>query len=265
MKKIIMSTLVASALAFAGGDIAPVEPVVTPEVTQVDSGLKHNIMIYGWLPDIEGSLNYPFEGETATVDASDILDALKMVFMGSYGVRNDQWSFKADAIYLNLGNSKQTSLSFPNDNIPDIDVNADLSLKAWVLGFYGGYNTMNTDKVTLDLIAGLRYLSLEADATLSRVDGQSLPPLDKSAELWDGVIGIAGQVSMNENWYIPYHFDIGAGDSEFTWQAMAGVGYHYSWGDLILAYRHLDYEGDNQGLVHDLSLSGPALAVNFRF
>lgn len=266
MKKIILSTLVASALAFAGGDIVPIEPVETPEVTKENSGWKQNFMIYGWIPTIEGDLKFPFEGETATVDASEILDALNMVFMGSYGARKDKWSFKADAIYLDLSNSKQTSLSFPNNSVPNLAINADMSFKAWVLGFYGGYNTMQTDKVTLDLIAGLRYFSLEVGATLLNITNvQPLPPLDRSVELWDGVVGIEGQVSMNENWYLPYHFDIGAGDSELTWQAMAGIGYHYNWGDLILAYRHLDYERDNIGLIDDLSFSGPELAINFRF
>ena len=64
---------------------------------------------------------------------------------------------------------------------------------------------------------------------------------------------------------MPYYADIGAGDSDLTWQAMAGIGYSYGWGDVLLTYRHLSYDEGTDGLVQDLELSGPAIAVNFRF
>jgi hypothetical protein len=41
---------------------------------------------------------------------------------------------------------------------------------------------------------------------------------------------------------VPWYFDCGAGDSRYTWQVMAGAGYRFGWGDVSVAYRHLDYK-----------------------
>ncbi len=91
----------------------------------------------------------------------------------------------------------------------------ELDLKGWQVGLYGGYNLYQTNRSNLDLLAGLRYLSLETEANLS---SDLLPPLNLSqdANLWDGVIGLRGRTNINENWFIPYHVDIGSGDSDMT-------------------------------------------------
>jgi hypothetical protein len=67
------------------------------------------------------------------------------------------------------------------------------------------------------------------------------------------------------NWFAPYYADVGGGDSKLTWQAMAGVGYAYKWGDVVLAYRYLSYEQGGNKLLEDVNLGGFALGVNFRF
>ena len=269
----MISALVASSLAIAGGDIAPVMEEVEAAPVVEESGFDQRIMIYGWLPSLSGTLNYelpPGSGGDVSVDASKLIDALKMVFMGTYEIRKDKWSYTADAIYLNLGKSDSRAATIPvGPNNPRIEVAADQSLKAWVLGFVGGYNMVQTDKLSLDLIGGARYLSLDTGVTL-QIDGPLPPQLptlnfEKTVALWDGVVGFKGNYRFNEKWFMPYYADIGAGDSDLTWQAMAGVGYSYGWGDVMLAYRHLSYDQGTGGLVQDLELSGPAIAVNFRF
>jgi hypothetical protein len=39
--------------------------------------------------------------------------------------------------------------------------------------------------------------------------------------------------------HVAYYTDIGAGQSDFTWQAFAGVGYRFAWGDALTGCRHL--------------------------
>jgi len=65
-------------------------------------------------------------------------------------------------------------------------------------------------------------------------------------------------------WFAPFHVDVGTGDSDLTWQLLAGVGYVFSWGDLLLVYRHLDYDQKHGDLLEGLRLSGPALGASFR-
>ena len=115
----------------------------------------------------------------------------------------------------------------------------------------------------------LRYLDVDSEADLHISD--PLPPtlpdrkLSQSVGLWDGIVGVKGRFDLNENWYLPYHLDIGAGDSDLTWQALGGVGYRFNWGDVLLAYRHLHYDQGDSGLLQDLEFSGPVLGANFNF
>ena len=46
---------------------------------------------------------------------------------------------------------------------------------------------------------------------------------------------------------------------------MTGIEYSFHWGDALLAYRHLYYDQTGDKLLQDLSFSGPALGVSFRF
>ena len=73
------------------------------------------------------------------------------------------------------------------------------------------------------------------------------------------------QINLDKNWYLPYYADVGTGGSQSTWQALAGVGYQFKWGDVLLAYRYLDYNFDSDFLLDDINMSGPALGARFRF
>lgn len=150
-----------------------------------------------------------------------------MAFMGTIEVRKRKLSLLTDIIYLDLADAKSTGLGLPGGGAINTDINMNLS--GWQFGFYGGNNLCQTEQASLDLLTGVRDLSLDADTTLS-ITGL-LPPelpsarLSRSASLWDAVIGMRGRLELSPNWYMPYHADIGKGDSELTWQAIAGIGY----------------------------------------
>ena len=65
---------------------------------------------------------------------------------------------------------------------------------------------------------------------------------------------------------MPYYVDVGAGDSDLTWQATAGIGFRAGsvW-DLNLVYRHLEWDFDSAGLIDDINFSGPTFGVIFRW
>jgi hypothetical protein len=61
------------------------------------------------------------------------------------------------------------------------------------------------------------------------------------------------------------YLDAGTGDSDFTWQAMAGVGYQFDWGATVLSWRHLDYEMESDATIENFAFSGVLLGVTFRW
>ena len=244
-----------------------------------ESGWEYQATIYGWLPDIGGSLNYDVPpgsgGGDIGVDAGTILDNLKMTFMGTVEGRKDKWSFFTDLLYLRLGNAQDTTVKFnpgPGQGIELFDVRANIDLKAWVITGAIGYEVHRSEQSNMDVFGGLRYLSLDTDARISR-DTPFPPPLpdersvevSQSEDLLDAIVGVRGQLQLNDRWFIPYYADVGAGSSKLTWQALAGIGYRFDWGDVKLAYRHLEYDQGSDKLLQNVNFSGPALGVGFKF
>ena len=41
-------------------------------------------------------------------------------------------------------------------------------------------------------------------------------------DVWDAVVGIRGQFELSGRWFMPFHLDVGTGDSDVTWQTTAG-------------------------------------------
>lgn len=259
MTKIIIGTLLTCALATAGGDIAPIEEAVPP-VVEEESGLKQKLAIYALIPSLDGSyiVNLPDDPSQET----DFIDKLDMAFMASYELRDEKWAFFADFLYVDMSND-QNIYSPSNDAI----IRSEQGLEAWMLSAYGGYNMLNDGDGTLDIIAGMRWLSINVDLALRSAPYVGTPKLSPSWDYYDAVIGVKGHRNINENWYIPYLFDVGAGDSDLTYQARAGIGYRYGWGDVMLNYRYIHYDNGKGGVetVEDLQLYGPELGVVFHF
>ena len=135
-----------------------------------------------------------------------------------------------------------------------------------MVSLLGGYSVRNTERLSVDVIAGARYLdlSLDFDALKSQRFGRPTGT-HASAGVWDAVVGVRGQPNLGGNWYLPYHLDIGAGQSDLTWQAAGGVGYRLNWGDVNLVYRHMKWDFSSGTSIDDMSFSGPLLAAKFRF
>ncbi len=260
MKKIMMSALVASSLALAGGDIVPVEPAVETPVVEDTSIWQNELTIYGWLPTIDMNTRWGDSSTDSSDMMPDIIDDLKMVFIGTYAVRYNKWSFITDVMYIDLGDSATGTHTFPGGETAVATV--DMDIKSLLVNAGVGYNLVDTEKNILDIVAGVRYMDLEVNVNsdLPRHPGQSA-----SDDLLDGIIGLRGSYTFNENWYLPYYADIGTGDSELTYQLFAGIGYRYDWGDVKLGYRYIGYEMEDDMIVDNLELGGAILGVSIKF
>jgi hypothetical protein len=243
---------------------------VRPAFAQVEAGETEDrwqfaAQLYLWGASIGGETR---SGTGISVELEDLLKNLEMVFMGSFEARKGKWLLLTDAIYLDLSGSETLTVSIPiGPGIP-VTTSGRLDLASWVVHLAGGYNLLTNGKSTLDLIAGARYLDLDADVFLGLEGlgpGQSIN-FSVSESIWDGIVGVKGRVALGERWFLPYYLDIGAGDSDFTWQAAAGVSFQVAkWVDIGLVYRHLEWEFESGSLINDFDISGPAFGASFRF
>ena len=212
------------------------------------------------------------KGETAVgsdIDISfdDLISNLNMAFMGDFEARKAKWSLAADLIYLNVGAGGGGSVPVSSATGDSLEVDADVKLRAWVMGFAGGYNLWQSERGTLDAIAGARYLEVKAtlDATERLGPVARQQETTASGENWDAVIGVKGDIRLADKWYAPYYLDVGTGDSDFTWQIAAGVGYRFDWGEVNLVYRYMDWDFKSGSDLDNLNLSGPQLGARFHF
>ena len=84
---------------------------------------------------------------------------------------------------------------------------------------------------------------------------------------WDGIVGAKGRLGFGprREWFVPYYVDVGTGDSDLTWQGIVGIGYAFSWGEVIAAWRYLDYDFKSGQKIESVNLNGPAIGVAFHW
>ena len=146
------------------------------------------------------------------------------------------------------------------------------TLTGYMASMNGNYSLLRRPDASLDVLVGVRYLHIGTTLDWSFAAAvEDLPArtgsAEQSADVWDGVVGVKGNVRFGAGgkWFVPYYLDAGAGTSKFTWQAMAGAGYSFGWGDLLLVYRYLSFEQGAEHELQRLSFAGPALGATFRF
>jgi hypothetical protein len=235
--------------------------------------------LYVYLPTLGGQTTFAQSGtgSDVSVDAQTILDNLKMTFMGTLEARRGAWGMFTDVIYMDLGNSKSDTRGLSVGGLPlpaDATANATFDLKgtAWTLA--GEYRMLADAGSTVDLFAGARLLDIKQtlDWQLSGNIGSIPLPgqagkLSASLQNWDAIVGVKGRVALGaeKKWFAPVYLDVGTGESDLTWQAMAGVGYAFQWGEVVGVWRYLDWKMKSGSAVESLNFNGPAVAAVFHW
>jgi hypothetical protein len=140
----------------------------------------------------------------------------------------------------------------------------DAELKAFISTLGGAYSVLETESTRLNLLAGVRYLWLDGELKFD-IDSLIKEKVSDSGHNWDGIVGLRGKTDLNEKRYLTYYADVGAGDSDLTWQARAAISYRFDKVDAVVGYRYLDYDFDDSQVFDDLNLGGPFAGVKFRF
>jgi len=239
---------------------------------------KFRAIIYGYFPDIGGKTSFPAgSGSTIDVNADTILKNLKFVFMGTLEAQKGRWGAFTDIIYMDVGGDKSqsTDLNVGHVQLP-AGVTADLSLdlKGTIWTLAGSYRLLGTPEGAFDVFAGARLLDLKETLNYSltaNVGSITGPGREGRSEAkvsnWDGIVGAKGNFAFgaNREWFVPYYVDVGTGDSDLTWQGIVGIGYSFSWGQILAAWRYLDYDFKSGHKIEDVNFNGPAVGVAFRF
>ena len=89
--------------------------------------------------------------------------------------------------------------------------------------------------------------------------------------LLDGFVGLRFGQDMSDRWLWSIRGDVGAGDTDLTWQGVLNFGLKLGedrGNILFFGYRHLSYEieeGNNGITERELEFSGPMIGFSFGF
>ena len=238
---------------------------------------EFNLTVYAWVPRLDGTLNFDVPGSDDNrirVYPGDLVKNLQFTIPVAFGARKGRWGFLIDTYYVKEGNSKNGTVQVPllrGRLIEYVDVGADLTLKTLIVNGVATYTMVETEGGRLDFLFGVRYLSVKTDLHLNLQGYSPIPrpyrdtDFSASRDGFNAIVGLKGEARFGGNWILPYYVDAGFGDSNFTWQAMAAVGYRWEVCDLSLGYRHLSFNQGSKDRVHDLNVSGATLALKFKW
>ena len=271
------SSNVSTAVALAVCAAASLQSGATQAQSTPDDWKWHAI-IYAYLPDIGGKTTFPAgSGSSINVDADTILSNLKFTFMGTLEAQKGRWGAFTDVMYLDVGGSKSQSRDFSvgHAQIPvGVTADLDLDVKGLIWTFAGEYRFASDPNATFDVFAGARVASLKQNLgyNLSADVGPITGPgrsgsVEAKITNWDGIVGAKGRLAFGDRreWFVPLYVDVGTGDSDLTWQAIAGIGYTFSWGEVLAAWRYLDYNFKSGDRIESLNFNGPAIGVGFHW
>jgi hypothetical protein len=252
---------------------------VCEDVNMYDGQWRAGVTPYLWLPSVHGDLNINLPGGGSTsaqvqINPSSYLSDLQFGFMMAGQVRKGDLAFIYDMIFVNLKghNSRVRTVHGPNGDIElPIDANVTSKLDASIVTLGGSYTMAHSEQGNIDVFAAAAIADLRASAdwNLAGPDGifQRSGSVGQTTTLTQGVFGVQGGVRLSDDgkWYMPYELDGRVGSNSSGWNGIIGVGYRYSWGEVILAFRNLYLSMNDDKLIKNTRLAGPALGVSFRW
>lgn len=261
IKKLSLGATFLSCILFAGGDIAPVEPIIEAPVVE-NKAWSFELEPYLMITNIDGTSKFGnFPTAELSVDFDTILDNLEMAAMVHMEAHHQSgWGFWIDYGFMDLANDI--------DPIKRID---SLQVRQGVLEVVGLYRQALPNGY-VDYLAGIRWWDNDYDIDytvplLGRTD-----TLSKEVDWVDVIVGARYTHILNESWKLRIHGDIGGGGSDFTAGASAGVIYTIN--DLLdvdLKYKAtwVDYEegtaGQKDYFVYDTVTHGLILGLNVKW
>jgi hypothetical protein len=254
---------------------------VLPASVSAQSGepWRFQASLFGWFPDLAGRTRFAEAAGRGDfeVGIGDILENLEFTFQGNVDARKGRFGVLADVVYMSIGKTTANTRggSIGGIQIPvDAATGTEFDMKSWIWTVAGYYRAIEGRGLSVDVFGGVRYTDIAQtlDWTVSGNLG-AIPAPGRSGRgassvtHWDAIIGARGRspLTADDTWFLPWYIDIGTGESDFTWQAMAGVGYAFKWGEAVAGWRYLAYDMPNGSRLADIDFSGPMVGASFRW
>jgi hypothetical protein len=209
-------------------------------------------------------LGWPWLGPATVpvfLEFSDAADNLGGASSFHVEAARGRWGLLADLNFIRLASSAQFRVG------PLRDVEGDFELDN-VMFEAGGLYLLSRDR-GLGIIGGLRTYTLSPKVQFTGSLGGAASPIDESRTSPNAFVGLVFRPRLSERWTFISRADVGGGDADLTWSAVAGLGYRFKpWGSLEFGYKGLgiDMQGGGRGLrEYDVTHYGPIMGIRFHW
>lgn len=142
-----------------------------------------------------------------------------------------------------------------------------IETEARALSGYAAYRVEQNERVTVDLMAGLRVNSIDLD--LSLAPGLLPAQRVRVSETWVApLLGGRARVAITDRWFATAFADVGgfSAASDLTWQVLTILGYQFNerW-SVEGGWRYVSIEKKIEGRDVETDFSGPLLGLTARF
>jgi opacity protein-like surface antigen len=279
MKK---ATLAAASMLVVATSLIPAEAADLAPAPDT-SEWRFTLAPYVWGVGLSGDVGVFGKGPVdVDIPFSDILENLDFAAMGVAEAHNGTWGVFVDLNYTSLSADKSRSRALERDIFEQFSVEAQVSASAditeFIGTFMGQWRAVDSDQMTLDLMAGARYWNIdndiEARASLTGQGPQNELTFSRAVSGSDGaswvdpMVGVKSRIDTDTAFYLTGWGMIGGFGigSDFNWDVMGGVG--YEWTDhfsTVLGYRALGVDYEDDGFVYDVIQQGVAVGAVINF
>jgi hypothetical protein len=206
---------------------------------------------YLWVAGIDGDATIDGEEYDLSSDFSDIIDQTKFGGSFIFAANRGPWVNFVQLDYLALEDD-DVETRFSRS---EVKIESDSLL----LTATTGYRFTLGKRHSLDLMAGLRYVGLDAEIDDRRRSSNS------SRDIYDAVVMVRPIVQLADNWQLMPSFSVGTGDTDLTWEVFPEIVYQPGEWKFRFGYRNLNFDYEDGDDELDLSMRGLLLGVGFVF
>lgn len=231
----------------------------SPATAQVDSSAwRFSVSPYLWGAATGGTIGVGPVSTDFHLSFGDLLDQLDFGFMAVLEARRGRTALRLDSFYASLTDEAAVPLG-------GTSLGLEVTQKQLMLQPEVSYAAIVRPWGAIDVLAAMRYWHMSADLGASQ-NGTSVGSQSSSKDWADVVGGARLRLNPGARWHLWASGDLGAGGSDFTWQAIGGTVYDmWSCCSLVAAYRYLKLDYESDAVTSDIHMSGPAVGVQWRF
>lgn len=220
-----------------------------------DSDWYARLAPYFWAASLNGDVTVGERTADVNVSFGDVFSNLDFAALAAFEVGKGDWSVLADVNYLDL--SKDATLPAAPGATATVD------FQEWLVSAALNWRLYASHWASFKVFVGGRYVNFGTDLTL-RLPEQTLTP--SASQAWfDPLLGARGRAYLPANLFIPYYIDIGGFQigSDVSSNGLVGLGYDFGWLSLVLDYRYLYMNYDDDNFAYDAVEHGLLLGVIF--